>query len=705
MIEITEELKRKCIYLWANRDTIPLRFPELKNKNFLDGKEIEFLKNYLKWTDRKNCCEIIGAIALNLSPDCLKCEVTDKPIRTNTPFYRHYTDEEVIHKCFSLWGNSFANCKWIWNLDTNYDQTVLERLCSEATMHRIYCCPMMIKHCYAWARQQGMDADLISTVAEAVYLWKNKIKAFPTCPFTNEKLNFHSIQYATYSSRGADIANSQFHKGKTISPEQIEKTKQTNLAKFGATTPVNLPEIRELGIQVRRQKAQERKAAKELELLLNPPLPRNEKYRKTMCERYGGPTIKAFFEKNPRSEESKQEASRKAKETFTKKYGTDNIQKLPETRAKIKQTSLEKYGHVCFLNTPEQKESRKLAKIIETYNNFKRFSDYCIPLFTLEEWQANPKQKFEWKLVATGEVYQARYWGYAPIGRFRHTSIEKSIHNLLTTWKFDFVKSDRKTIAPKELDICIPSKNIAIECNGEFFHSERRLGQHYHDEKRFDCENNNVRLFQFFGTEIQKRFKAVKTILRNELDLTSYKICASKMQLVEVSAEVAKKFHDRYNVQGFCESSNHYGLAYKGRLAQLMSFGSSNCQEKQYRKEIIRVSTIYNFEVIGGLFKLVSAIKTNFDNQPISVSIDLSYFSGSIYKNLGFALESINKPSYFYFKGDRYYPTFSEQQIQKLRLENLLGNKFDPSKTEEENMQQLKYYKIFTCSQEVWVLA
>ena len=704
MLDITEELKNKCKNIWSRSDELRLRFPELRNKNLLTREEIKFLLNYIKWTDRKICYEIIGAIALGLPPDCVKCKITGKTINTKTPLYRLYTDEEIIHKCFRLQEKSFAESKWTWSLCTDYDQDVLEKLCSGVNTYRIYSCPMMINHCYVWVQPQGMDVSLIATTSEAVYLWKNKIKAFPTCPFTNEKLNFHSTQYSTYSRKGADIASSQFHKGKTISPEQLEKTKQTNLAKYGVGCPLLLPDARDKAMECKIERELKARQARELELLLNPPLPRIEKYRKTMCERYGGPTMKAFYEKNPRSEESKQQTKEKTKETCLKKFGTTNIQKLPETRAKIKQTSLEKYGHVCFLNTPEQKESRKLAKIIETYNNFKRFSDYCIPLFTLEEWQANPKQKFEWKLVATGEVYQAKYWGYAPIGRFRHTSIEKSIHNLLTAWKFDFVKSDRKTIAPKELDIFIPSKNIAIECNGEFFHSERRLGQHYHDEKRFDCENNNVRLFQFFGTEIQKRFKAVKTILRNELDLTSYKICASKMQLVEVSARVAKKFHDRYHVQGFCESSNHYGLAYKGRLVQLMSFGSSNCQEKQYRKEIIRVSTIYNFEVIGGLFKLVSAIKTNFDNQPISVSIDLSYFSGSIYKNLGFALESINKPSYFYFKGDRYYPTFSEQQIQKLRLENLLGNKFDPSKT-EENMQQLKYYKIFTCSQEVWVLA
>ena len=705
MLNLTEELKNKCKYFWVNRNDVPLRFAELRNRNILNVEEIKFLRNYLKWTDRKNCREIIGAVALNLPPDCLKCAITGKTIKTELPFYRQYTDEEVINKCFRMWGEGLANCKWIWNLDVDYDQSVLERLCSTATMHRIYSCPQMINHCYVWIQQQGMDVSLISTVTEAVYLWKNKIKTFPTCPITNEKLNFSSGQYAAHSRKGANILSSQFNKGKTISPEQLEKTKQTNLAKYGVGCPLLLPDARDKAMDCKRERELKAREARELELLLNPPLPRNEKYRKTMCERYGGPTIKAFFEKNPRSEENKQQAKEKAKQTCLKKFGTTNIQKLPETRAKIKQTSLEKYGHVCFLSTPEQKESRKLAKSIETYNNFKRFSDYCIPLFTLEEWLSNTKRKFEWKLVATGEVYQARYWGYAPIGRFRHTSIEKSIHNLLTTWKFNFVKSDRKTIAPKELDIFIPSKNIAIECNGEFFHSEKRLGQHYHDEKRFDCENNNVRLFQFFGTEIQKRFKAVKTILRNELGLTSYKICASKMQLVEVSAEVAKKFHNQYNVQGFCESSNHYGLAYKGRLVQLMSFGSLNYQEKQYRKEIVRVSTIYNFDVIGGLFKLVSAIKTNFDDQPICVNIDLSCFSGSNYKNLGFVLESTNNPSYFYFKGDRYYPTFSEQQIQKLGLENLLGNKFDSSKTEEENMQQLKYYKIFTCSQETWVLA
>lgn len=704
MLNITEELKKKCEYLWANRNEIRLRFRELENKHILSREETDFLSNYIKWSKKKNCCEIIGAVALNLSPECLKCDVTGSTISTKTPFYRHYTDEEVLHKCFSLWGNSLANDKWIWSLDIDYDQTVLERLCSQATMHRIYSCPRMIKHCYVWIQQQGMDVELISTVAEAVYLWKNKITKFPTCPITNEKVNFGVGTYMTYTREGARVANGEFNKGKIISLEQREKTKQTNLAKYGTTTPINLPEIREIGLQVRKQRAQERKTAKELELLLNPPLSRNEKYRKTMCERYGGPTIKAFFEKNPKSEESKQEASKKAKETFMKKYGVENIQKLPETRAKIKQTSLEKYGYVCSLNAPDQKKSREVASNTKTYNNFKRFADYCIPMFTLEEWLADTKKVFEWKLVATGEVYHARYWGYAPVGRFKHSTLEKRIHCLLTSWGIEFKKSDRITIAPKELDVFVSSKNIAIECNGEYFHSERRLSQHYHDEKRVDCEAKTIRLFQFFGMQIQKRFKAVKAILKNALELTSYKICNSKTTFVEVSAEIAKKFHERYNVQGFYESEHHFGLTYKGRLVQVISINSSIWPGKETHKEIVRVSTIYNFEVIGGLLKLITAVKTTFPNQSLCTVINLCYESGSCCENMGFKHESTAEPTYFYFKGARY-PIFSNQQIQRHGLKNLLGNKFDSSKTEEENMQQLKYYKIFTCSQETWVLA
>lgn len=702
MTNLSEKLKVKCTDLWKKRTEITLRFPELKNEGFLTEEEIECLLSYIKWTDRQNCCEIIGAIALDLPPNLLKCKITKMDIHFSVPFYRIYSDEEILNKCFRVKGKNLAKCKWRWDLCFNYDQNALEVLCRNNTTHTIFKCPMMINHCYVWLQNQGINVNLISSAAEAIYLWKNKLQKLPLCPVTKEKLNFNSGQYASHSREGANILNSLNNKGKIITEEQINKTKETNLKKYGVSACVLLPDVRKKSAESKKLKAQERRKALEMELQKNPPLSRKEKYHQTMTERYGGPSIKHFFEKNPRAEESKSKSTKKSKQTWLEKYGTDNPQELFEVRNKIKQTSMERYGYACYLNTPEQKAWRAQQNNIKTYNNFSRFADYCTPMFTLDQWLADTKALFEWKLTKTGEIYKARYWGYAPHGRFQHSSLERIIHKLLQNWGCNFMISDRQTISPKELDIFIPSASVAIECNGEFFHSDQRLGRNYHDEKRKQCELNNIQLLQFFGWEILKKLKAVKTVIKDTLKLNSYNIDANRTKVCCVKTSYARKFYEKYHIHGFCAASKHYGLSLNGRIIQMLSIGPIKFLQNQNHKEIIRLATIYNFNVVGGLSKLVSAVKKDFLNCDIHTYIDLSCYSGKEYEDLGFIHQNTTPPNYFYFKGHRY-PIYNSHQTQKRKLKKLLKDKFDPSKTEQENMNSIGYCKVFRCSRKHFV--
>jgi hypothetical protein len=704
MLNLSEDLKLKCTNLWFNSNVVaPLRFPELKNKGVFNKDEIEGLLSYFKWTDRQNCSEIIGAVALRLPANEIRCKITNKHIHFSVPFYRLYTNEEVINNCFRPKVKDLSKQKWKWDLYFDYNFEALERLCRNTTTHNIFKCPMMINHCYVWAQKQGMDTNLIANPAEAEHLWKNKFESLPLCSITNEKLLFHSGQYASYSRKGANILSKEYHTGKIIPHEVLEKTKQTNLKKYGVIAPILLAENRKKGVEVKKSNALKRKQKRDQELLLNPPLPSKEKYYKTMTERYGGPTMKFFLEKNPRTKEQIRRTTKKARETWLEKYGTINPQSLPEVRDKTKQTNKEKYGYNCYLNTPEQKKERALQDNIKTYNNFSRFADYCTPMFTLEEWLQDTKKEFSWKLKATGETYSARYWGYAPIGKFVHSSLEKHIHNILTSWNYKFIKSDRQIISPKELDVFIPSQSLAIECNGEYFHSDKKLGRTYHDKKRKECEEKNVRLLQFFGNEIETKHKAVKSVIKNTLKANDYKIFARETTIVVVEPPYARKFYEKYHVHGFCGASVHYGLLLRGKIVQMMSVGSMRFETKLNDVEIIRSATAYNFNVVGGVSKLVSAIKKDFPKHEIHTYVDLSCFTGKGYESANFEYVNTTPPSYFYFKGYRY-PIYSRYQTQKHKLKKLLGNKFDQTKTEEENMKSVGYFKVYRCSHKHYVL-
>lgn len=75
--------------------------------------------------------------------------------------------------------------------------------------------------------------------------------------------------------------------------------------------------------------------------------------------------------------------------------------------------------------------------------------------------------------------------------------------------------------------------------------------------------------------------------------------------------------------------------------------------------------------------------------------------SGNMYNKLGFAFQHSSAPSYFYVKGNIFLTRY---QTQKSRLTKLLGDKYDPNKTEVENMNSAGFNKIFDCGNLVFTM-
>ena len=87
---------------------------------------------------------------------------------------------------------------------------------------------------------------------------------------------------------------------------------------------------------------------------------------------------------------------------------------------------------------------------------------------------------------------------------------------------FEFIKtltnekilqSDRKLIKPKELDICIPSLSIAIEFNGEYWHSEKFKNKNHRDIKTLLCDKVGIKLLHVE----EKEWKNHKNMIKNKI--------------------------------------------------------------------------------------------------------------------------------------------------------------------------------------------
>lgn len=275
---------------------------------------------------------------------------------------------------------------------------------------------------------------------------------------------------------------------------------------------------------------------------------------------------------------------------------------------------------------------------------------------------------------------------------------EKRIYKLFSGYTVK--QNDRKVLKPKELDVYIPSLRLAVECNGEYWHSERnKKGVNYHLEKTLQCERQGIRLYQFWDSEVKYKFPIVQSMLSHYLG-RSNKVYARKTRCVEVTADKAKDFLNSNHIQGFTQAKVYLGLIYEGKLVQLASFSKPRFT-RQSEWELIRLSSLLNTSVIGGASKLLSYFQRQYHPESLISYADRRYSQGQVYESLGFKKVRETSPGYFYTNGEK---NISRYQAQKKNLRGLLGDKFDEALSERKNMSNHKFHRVWDCGQLVYLM-
>jgi hypothetical protein len=253
---------------------------------------------------------------------------------------------------------------------------------------------------------------------------------------------------------------------------------------------------------------------------------------------------------------------------------------------------------------------------------------------------------------------------------------------------------DKSIIKPMELDIFIPSHNIAIEFNGLYWHNELFLDKNYHLNKTIQCEENGIKLIHIFEDEWEFKKDIVKSRLKNILGLTENKIFGRKCEVRIVSQKDGEVFLNNNHLQGNVNSSVRLGLYYDDELVSLMCFNKPRLGVGigYDGHELSRFCNKLDINVIGGASKLLSHfIKDNSPNKIISYA-DMRWSSGDLYDTLGFIESHKNKPNYWYVVGKQRKHRFG------FRKEILKKNGFDTTnKTEHEIMLERKMYRIYDC--------
>lgn len=255
-----------------------------------------------------------------------------------------------------------------------------------------------------------------------------------------------------------------------------------------------------------------------------------------------------------------------------------------------------------------------------------------------------------------------------------------------------------------ELDIYLPDYKIGIEVNGSVIHSTEGNPYNpkpklYHRNKFLLAKDNGIRLINIFDVFWTDK---LKSFLANLLQPSS-RIPARKCICCIVTKAEANKFFDIYHLQGGNRNSKwHYGLYFNDELISVMSFGT-----KRYSKgiELIRYAVKSGFLVLGGAEKLFKHFLTDVNPDSVFTYSDNNYFSGEVYKRLGFQEQGVTTPDYYWFINHKGY--YSRESCQPHKLKQKYPELYDETarSVETDIMLKLKGKRVYMCGNTRWIFS
>jgi len=367
-----------------------------------------------------------------------------------------------------------------------------------------------------------------------------------------------------------------------------------------------------------------------------------------------------------------------------KKYGVENVMQVPEIAQKV---------HSNRATTLSQKTRDNMLE--SGFNTvIDRVSTSVSPLFDVGDYNGSFRKNFYlWKCnVCNNEFEDHVDYGRVPVCKICKPPViskgELEVGEFIKTLEDDVVLNSRAIIPPLELDIYVPSKKIAIEYNGVYWHSTFQKGKYYHVDKFLKCRDEGVHLIQIFEDEwvtkptiIMNRLKA---ILGHAPKLHGRKTVASK-----IPNEEGAEFVNDHHIQGKASCSVSYGLHHRGDLVAVMTFGRSRYHNTENAWELIRYCSIGT--VVGGASKLFKQFMNDYNpSEIVSYANRCWSYDGGLYKALGFTnvTESDRNVGYYYIKNNKRHhrSSFTKKRLVEMG--------YDESLTEETIMINNGFLKI-----------
>ena len=561
------------------------------------------------------------------------------------------------------------------------------------------------------------------SISTRVYWILNGLEDFPTCKHCNKKDGYvgknvkTSIGYHEYCcqdcarsgeerSRKTSIAMKRVFDDADSKKLALQKRKQTLKTKYGSETFNNRQKAQRTclsrhGVRTPGQIEESKEKAKQTRLAKygDANYVNAQKTRETTLKRYGVENISQL-----------ESTKRQKQKHFQEKYGVSCVFQANEIKEKSKQTCIEKYGVDNVLKLPEKHLKVKMRQTKDSYDMMCKCA-LDFPLFSFEQYcqRKDHNELLTFKCRKCGNEFQAKQHN----GHHKHCeicyplNIEQGISQQETDL-YNFVKNDcqqsnamhscRSLLSPLEVDIYIKEKNLAIEFDGMYWHSEDIKDKCYHLNKTELCEAKGIQLVHVFEDEWIYKKDIVKSRLKNLLGIYDKTVFARKCEVKEVSSSESMKFQEENHIQGAIGAKVHLGLFCESQLISLMTFGKSRFSKKA-EWELLRFCNKLGYHIPGAAGKLLKHFERNWNPKSLISYADRRWSMGKLYEALGFKLDHVSGPDYWYIIDDHLE---SRVKYQKHKLQKIFED-FDDSMTEVQIMRQHGYKRIFDSGNKVYI--
>lgn len=244
--------------------------------------------------------------------------------------------------------------------------------------------------------------------------------------------------------------------------------------------------------------------------------------------------------------------------------------------------------------------------------------------------------------------------GCVPCSRSSASKAEDQIAEFIESKGISVERNVRNLIPSRslEVDIYLPSCQVAIEYNGVYWHSEKFVPKEYHSDKRILLKEQGIRLVQIWEDDWHDRTDIVKRHLEHILDVpsTTRKVNGRDVSVREISYTTASQFLTTYHIQGASSGTVYLGLFDSDD--SLVAVGVFKSQGTDY--VLVRYAT--SCLVRGGHSKLIRYFERNYTYGTLITFADLSYSEGDLYRKTGWTETKVLPPDYSYTKcGGRHH--------------------------------------------------